>query len=187
MGTMEDVHKGEKIIVGGLIFQLIFFTLFVVVAGDFHRRLINDIPVKKRYGPRTLLQKLRPNSRVDSSFTAVALLPRSAVNELPWKRHIYVLYGTSALILVRNVFRIAEYIEGNAGHLLSHEAYLYIFDALLMLTVMCLLNWIHPSEVTDLYNRRQAASSVELRMSASSLGQHDTSYSKPEATVQSMV
>lgn len=32
-------------------------------------------------------------------------------------------------------------------HFISHEAYLYISDALIMFLAMIIMNWIHPSEV----------------------------------------
>jgi hypothetical protein len=44
---------------------------------------------------------------------------------------------------------VEAYIQGNSGYLLSHEVFLYIFDALLMLAVMIMFNWVHPSEVTE--------------------------------------
>ncbi|EEY17682.1 RTA1 [Verticillium alfalfae VaMs.102] len=53
-------------------------------------------------------------------------------------RALYVLYGTSAIILVRSIFRVIEYIQGNDGYLITHEVYLYIFDALLMAAVMAI-------------------------------------------------
>jgi hypothetical protein len=36
---------------------------------------------------------------------------------------------------------------GNDGYLISHEVYLYIFDALLMFFVMVLFAIVHPSEI----------------------------------------
>lgn len=59
-----------------------------------------------------------------------------------------VLYVGSMLIMVRSLFRAIEYLQGFDGYLLKHEAYLYIFDALLMFFVMVLFNWIHPAEIT---------------------------------------
>jgi hypothetical protein len=60
------------------------------------------------------------------------------------------LFIGSALIMVRSLFRIIEYLQGFSGYLLSHEVYLYIFDAVLMLAVMVLFNVLHPSEVVAL-------------------------------------
>lgn len=75
------------------------------------------------------------------------------------------LYLVSALILVRSLVRLIEFIQGFDGHILSHEVYLvsftrsvvgpkqlltarqYIFDALLMFAAVVVFNVIHPSEV----------------------------------------
>lgn len=49
--------------------------------------------------------------------------------------------------MIRSVFRLAEYLQGNNGYLLHHEIYLYIFDALLMFITMVTFNVVHPCEV----------------------------------------
>ena len=70
---------------------------------------------------------------------------------------MHTLYAASGLIMFRSIFRVVEYVQGNNGYLLRHEYFLYIFDAVLMLVVMVLFNFIHPSEVTDIYKRRGGA------------------------------
>lgn len=127
-GTESAMKTGEKLIIIGLFVQLAFFGFFVIVAALFHMRL-------QKYGPAS---------------TSINL------SALPWKKHLLALYVSSALILVRSVFRVIEYIMGNAGYLLKHEVFLYIFDAVLMLGVMLIFNYIHPSEVTELYHGRIA-------------------------------
>ncbi|KAK0721773.1 RTA1 like protein-domain-containing protein [Lasiosphaeria miniovina] len=67
-----------------------------------------------------------------------------------WRKHMWAMYIGSALIMVRSAFRVIEYLQGFNGYLLSHEAYLYIFDAVLMFLVMALFNYVHPSEVVAL-------------------------------------
>ncbi|KAH8782678.1 RTA1 protein [Diaporthe sp. PMI_573] len=68
-------------------------------------------------------------------------------SSIPWRKHMRALYVGSLLIMVRSLFRAVEYLQGFDGYLLRHEAYLYIFDALLMFLVMVLFNWIHPAEI----------------------------------------
>jgi hypothetical protein len=58
------------------------------------------------------------------------------VTVIPWVRHLIVLYVVSALIMVRSIFRVVEYLQGNQGYLISHEIFLYIFDTVLMALVM---------------------------------------------------
>ncbi|KNG48359.1 hypothetical protein TW65_04881 [Stemphylium lycopersici] len=71
-GTIDAMHTGENIIIGGLVVQLLFFGFFIITGILFHARLI-----------RTPTQKLYSNS-------------------LPWERQLYTLYGASLLILIRH-------------------------------------------------------------------------------------
>jgi hypothetical protein len=152
MGTLSALHTGEKLIIAGLFTQLFFFAFFIVVAGMFHYRLVNNKPVQKQLGHRRL---------ASTSSSVLMTSPHANLADIPWKRHIYNLYLTSSLIMIRSVFRVIEYLQGNAGYLLSHEIFLYIFDAVLMLAVMVLFNWIHPSEVTEAYDKRRTNGDAE--------------------------
>ncbi|KAG4411840.1 hypothetical protein IFR04_015024 [Cadophora malorum] len=85
-------------------------------------------------------------------------LPTSrAQGAVPWRKHLLALYAASVLIMIRSVFRVIEYLQGFSGYLLSHEVYLYIFDAVLMLCVMLIFNVVHPSEVMALLKGGKAA------------------------------
>lgn len=118
MAAGESLLKtGENIIIGGLFVQLAFFGFFVVAAGIFHRRM-SLVPTTKASDPA-----------------------------VRWQKYLLTLYVTSALILVRSIFRVIEYLNGNDGVLLVSEVYLYVFDALLMIVVLVWMNWFHPSEL----------------------------------------
>ena len=43
--------------------------------------------------------------------------------------------------------RVVEYIQGNDGYILSHEIFLYVFDATLMFIAIAIFNLVHPSEM----------------------------------------
>ncbi|KAI4594951.1 hypothetical protein KJ359_007474 [Pestalotiopsis sp. 9143b] len=107
-GTLELFHIGEKIIIAGLFVQIVVFGFFMVTAVIFQRRFAH-------------------------SSAAAA---RSGGQRVNWRRHLAVLYTVSALILVRSIFRVIEYLQGNKGFLITHESFLYIFDAVLMALVM---------------------------------------------------
>lgn len=47
-----------------------------------------------------------------------------------------MLYVTSICVLVRNIYRIVEFMMGQQGFLLEHEWPLYVFDGSLMILVM---------------------------------------------------
>lgn len=57
--------------------------------------------------------------------------------------------------MIRSIFRLAEYLQGNNGYLLHHEVYLYLFDALLMFIIMVIFNPIHPYEIGRLLGLRK--------------------------------
>jgi hypothetical protein len=115
----DSVKLGNNIILAGLFLQIIFFAIFVVVAGVFHKRM-----------------QAAPTGNATAST-------------LPWARYLWILYLASFLIIVRCVFRIAEYAGGQEGALLGTEIYLYIFDATLIL-VMVVFNVQHPSLVISM-------------------------------------
>ncbi|KAH6888449.1 RTA1 like protein-domain-containing protein [Thelonectria olida] len=117
--TSKDRDKGEMIIIIGLWIQLIFFGVFIIAIVIFHRRIHRD--------PTSASLKLH----------------------LPWKRLLIVLYVSSALIMVRSIFRVIEYIMGDDGALMAKEVYLYLFDATLMFIVAVGFNVFHPSSIIN--------------------------------------
>ncbi|KAL4738373.1 putative RTA1 domain protein [Aspergillus similis] len=116
-GNLANMKNGEHIIVVGLFVQIFFFGFFIITASMFYWKI-------KKYP-----------------------IPRSCTPDIPWSKHLHVLYSASFLIMVRSIFRLAEYLQGNDGYLLHHEIYLYVFDALLMLITMVTFNLVHPQEV----------------------------------------
>jgi hypothetical protein len=116
-GSLSAVHNGEKIVIAGLVIQILFFGLFIATCAVFHKRLIK-----------------RPTER--------SIEPDSS-----WCKHLWILYAVNFLIMIRSVFRLIEYAMGNNGYLLRHEVFLYVFDGVLMLAAMILLNVVHPSSL----------------------------------------
>lgn len=113
----DTVKLANNILLGGLILQVLFFGLFIAVAGIFHKRMRAD--------PMAM----------------------SSSSRLPWERYLLILYLSSLLIVLRCVFRIIEYAGGQDGVLLSNEIYLYVFEATLMFLVMVVFNVQHPSMI----------------------------------------
>jgi tellurite resistance protein TehA-like permease len=113
----DGLKLGENIITGGLVIQVLFFAVFVIVAAVFHYRM--------RWFPSA----------------------RSQTVKQQWERYLFVLYAASGLILIRSIFRIVEYVQGQDGALLETETYLYVFDSTLMFSTMVLFNIFHPSSI----------------------------------------
>ena len=67
---------------------------------------------------------------------------------------MYTLYTTCALILIRNIVRVAEFVEGFNGFIILHEVFLYVFDGIPMAAVLIAFLVWYPS---DLSQRAKAA------------------------------
>ncbi|KAL4969919.1 RTA1 domain-containing protein [Aspergillus stella-maris] len=124
----DSRSTGETITIAGLIIQLLFFGFFLITSILFHIR-INKTPTA-RSTESTMHWSLKNN-----------------ITARNWVTLLCALYAVSILILVRSVFRLIEFIDGYGGYLMTHEVFIYIFDAVLMVGVMGVLNWWHPSYV----------------------------------------
>jgi hypothetical protein len=61
-----------------------------------------------------------------------------------WKPLLYALYASLGLITIRIIFRLVQYSSGVDGALVTHEAYIYCFEAAPMCLAIGLMNVIHP-------------------------------------------
>ncbi|KFZ08875.1 hypothetical protein V502_09078 [Pseudogymnoascus sp. VKM F-4520 (FW-2644)] len=129
-GDASKVKLGQNMILGGLGIQLIMFGLFWVTAVLFH--------LKIRKNPTT------ESYNIDAR----------------WEQYLAMLYIVSALIMIRSIFRVAEYVMGNDGYLLQNEWPLYVFDAALMFGVTVAFFWRHPGDLSGV--KRHDAERVQL-------------------------
>lgn len=77
----------------------------------------------------------------------LARAPTTMALKRPWTKHMISLYVVSILILIRSVVRGIEFVQGFDGYIMTHEAFLYGFDAVLMFLAVVMMNVIHPGEV----------------------------------------
>ncbi|KAF7197301.1 Protein RTM1 [Pseudocercospora fuligena] len=71
----------------------------------------------------------------------------ATTEERPWKKHMIALYFVSAMIFVRSIVRVVEFLQGNDGYISTHEVFLYVFDAMIMWFAMVVMNLVHPGQV----------------------------------------
>ncbi|KAH7180274.1 hypothetical protein DER46DRAFT_631202 [Fusarium sp. MPI-SDFR-AT-0072] len=93
---LDEAKRGQTIIIGGLVLQILAFALFIVCT-------------------LTLQLRLRANPPVQCVAGVIT----------DYRRYFVALYCTSGLFLIRNLVRIIEYKQGGDGQLLSNEAFLY--------------------------------------------------------------
>jgi hypothetical protein len=119
-GSSANAHNtGSLIIVGGLVIQLLFFSVFFVALIVF-------------------------DTRCRHQSLSKCLVPYNGNTRLHWHTVVVALYIASTLISIRCVFRIIEFATGFNGYLQSHEVFFYIFDALPMVATMATFNIVVP-------------------------------------------
>jgi hypothetical protein len=115
----EQVMKiGKKVVLAGLIFSLIVFAFFILVAASFHRRL------KQRPTP---LLNIHP--------------------DLPWQRYMWAIYVSCFALMLRNLVRTIQFGAGQKTDVNTKEVYIYVFDAFLMFFAMLVLIIYHPGRL----------------------------------------
>jgi hypothetical protein len=129
-GSTASASTGQNVIIAGLFVQIIFFGFFLLSAVVFQRR-INAQP----------------------SAAAVA-------SQYPWAKHMWALHSSSILILIRSIVRVVEYIQGTHGYVMGHEAFIYVFDGMLMFVVLGIFLAVHPSQVNYLLGRGRAVTTM---------------------------
>ena len=129
LGSPKDstVKIGGYIVVAGLVLQILMFAGFVACCLVFQVRY------------RTYL----------SSTASISSRPLTSV---PWRACLYMLYGTSTAILLRNLYRVVEFATGKSGYLTQNEWPVYGFDAAPMLLVMLGFYIWHPGHLQPVYH-----------------------------------
>ena len=100
------VNAGNGIIVTGLGLQVLIFAGFMWCCIIFHKKFRAHLA--------------RSGDTVD----------------IPWESVLYMLYATSLVISIRNIFRLVEFIAGHDSYLFENEWPVYVFDGVLMILVM---------------------------------------------------
>jgi hypothetical protein len=126
----SKAQTGNNIVLAGVILQTIWFVFFVICGVCFHHRM-----------------PAYPNNKV-------ATWP-----QIRWQQYLLSLYLVSGLVLIRSIFRLAEFAQGHDGYIQRTESLLYVSDALPMLGLLSWMNWQHPSEIALLLRRQQDNSS----------------------------
>jgi hypothetical protein len=108
---------GQIIVTVGLFIQIISFGLFFLTAINFQIRM-NKNPTQE-----------------------------SLIVKAPWRQTLYMLRAVGVLIMIRSIFRVVEYIQGQHGYSLKHEWTLWVFDSVPMFIVTVIFYLRYPNEI----------------------------------------
>ncbi|KAE9395968.1 hypothetical protein BT96DRAFT_1041733 [Gymnopus androsaceus JB14] len=130
---------GTKIVIVGLILQLVSFALFTIMLIVFGFRVRAKHPSA---------WNIRTSSRTSESLTSV-VGPFKISSISNWKILYFTMCLTCIGVLIRCAFRIAEFTGGYFGFLATHEGYFYLLDALPLWIAMTLYCFVWPSRFID--------------------------------------
>ena len=116
-GDADAIAKGRTILIAGLVVQLVALTIFILTSVYLYIR------IRQETGPF-----------LDGSFVR-------------WRRYFRTIEAVTGIMIVRSIVRAVEYLQGQGGFVISHEVFIYLFDALPMLLVMLLFAVIHPGRL----------------------------------------
>lgn len=124
----ELEQAGNGIIVAGLGLQVAIFAGFMWCCALFHRKFKQHVATTRK------------------------------TVQISWEQTLRMLYATSVIISVRNVFRLVEFITGHDSYLFKNEWPMYIFDGAPMLVTMAGFYIRYPPQLS----RRATDSMIEL-------------------------
>lgn len=119
MAQASMTNLGQKVLLCGLFVQLLFFGFFLIISLIFWKRM--------------------------RSSSAVYTVPKSGKHS--WQSLLKILFVAAIIIILRCIFRVLEFAQGHHGYLVSHEEFMYLFDALPMLIVQVMFHVIHGGDV----------------------------------------
>ncbi|KAF2999308.1 hypothetical protein E8E13_004780 [Curvularia kusanoi] len=119
---------GVKIMIAGLISQVLSMAGFVALWADFQYTVLR---AKKTGGLKWVQPPLYEELR----------------GEKRWKGFRWSLFAATLLIFVRCVYRVAELWDGFGGHLANHEASFMVFEGPLIILAVAAMTLFHPGRV----------------------------------------
>lgn len=130
--TLPAANKGGNIMLGGIVFQLVVITVYVICAAEFLVRYVKDRPLASRTA----------NSQVD----VASMKPAYSRGVMSGKS--LLMLGALALstifLYIRAVYRTIELSDGWNGIIISTQVYFNVFDGAMVVLAIYIMNFAHP-------------------------------------------
>ncbi|TFK87668.1 RTA1-domain-containing protein [Polyporus arcularius HHB13444] len=117
-----DPEVGGHIMLGGIVFQLVAFCIYLALAAEFLLRYHKDKPVR----------------------LASSAPPKSFALTRDIKLMIVGLALDGIFILIRSIYRTIELSDGWTGRIISTQVYFNVLDGAMIVLAMYTLNVFHP-------------------------------------------
>jgi hypothetical protein len=124
-GDDKIMKIGADVILAGLIFQLVALVAFVFMTVKLHK------------------QFKRQQTAISSDPT------------VRWEKYVWGIYIAVTLLFVRNLVRAVQFGQGANGMVSSSEAFIYLFDAVMMWLVLLVVLFLHPGKLSRAVRQRE--------------------------------
>lgn len=131
-GDPDAIELSKKIVLAGLILQVVALAFFILTCWQVHRKL---------------------KSSAEGGFK-----PPGDDTSVHWQNHFRSLELVTVLLLVRSLVRMVEYAQGSSGYVASHEVFIYVFDSAPIFLIMLIWTIIHPQRLVRDATRAKSAS-----------------------------
>lgn len=144
-GNRRDPSKGGRIMLGGIVFQLIAITIYMALALEFLYRFWHDKPFKGRYDALPLgRHKLDRNTKymlLGSALSSLMIYVRYAQQTQATLQEVVLILQS------RSIYRTIELSDGWNGRIITTELYFNVMDGAMIVASMYCLNIFHPGRL----------------------------------------
>jgi hypothetical protein len=139
-GNNKNPEMGGKIMLGGIVFQMIAITFYMILAVEFIFRYLSDKPFQ------------RPNNDPPTGHYVL---------DKPMKMMLLGTAFSSLAIYVRSVYRTIELTDGWSGRIITTELYFNVMDGAMILLTMFCLNFFHPGRLLGPFTNIKRVDSID--------------------------
>ncbi|TFK26903.1 RTA1-domain-containing protein [Coprinopsis marcescibilis] len=143
---LEGANKGAKIMLGGIVFQLVVIVVYSVLGLEYFVRFIQDRPIGRTASTALDEKALNPQGLVKRDQVR---LTRKI------KMMLFALVFTTVLLFIRAIYRTLELAEGWEGRIIQTELYFDVLDGAMIVLAIFTFNVAHPGWLLELSEEEQ--------------------------------
>ncbi|KAJ7912096.1 RTA1 like protein-domain-containing protein [Mycena leptocephala] len=151
VGRDESPEHGAHIMLGGIIFQMVTISVYILLASEFFLRFFTDKPLGGRSAAYHSLDTPRGRTHIEGKLRIM----------------IGALAFNTVCLLIRAIYRTIELLDGFSGPIISTERLFNVLDGLMILFAILSLNVVHPGIFLAPQDKRE--SEVEQRLKEAGL------------------
>ncbi|KAF8163848.1 RTA1-like protein [Crassisporium funariophilum] len=129
--TLKGANLGARIMLGGIVFQLVVIIAFAFCALEYFVRFFKKVPFVSR-----------SHIPVEIGSTTIGTLRGEYTSKI--RLMIYALIFSTTVLFIRAIYRIIELNDGWNGPIISNELLFNVLDGAMIILAIYTLNIAHP-------------------------------------------